>query len=68
VDQNIAEGDRLRKLGKLKRQIFVRRVARTPHYDGVKKGEAAPAVIGIFGQAPIDLKLVDPAKPLLRAV
>ena len=35
---------------------FVRRVAHTPHYDGVKKGEPAPAIIGIFGQAPIDFK------------
>jgi hypothetical protein len=43
---------------------FVRRVARTPHYDGVKK----PAVIGIVGIAPIDLKLVDPSKPPWRSV
>jgi hypothetical protein len=47
---------------------FVRRVAHTPHYDGVKKGEATPAVIGIFGEAPIDFKLVDPAKPPWREV
>ena len=47
---------------------FVRRVARTPHYDGVKKGEKEPAVIAIFGQGPIDLKLVDPGKPQWRAV
>lgn len=47
---------------------FVRRVAHTPHYDGVKRGEAAPAVIGIFGEAPIDFKLVDPSKPPIRAV
>ena len=47
---------------------FVRRVAHTPHYDGVKKGEASPVVIGIFGQAPIELKLVDPSKPLWREV
>jgi hypothetical protein len=47
---------------------FLRRVANTPHYDGVKKGEVAPAVIGIFGQAPIDFKLVDPSKPPWRAV
>jgi hypothetical protein len=47
---------------------FVRRVAHTPHYDGVKKGQAAPAVIGIFGQAPIEFKLVDPAKPAIREV
>ena len=35
---------------------FVRRVAHTPHYDGVKKGGKEPAVIGIFGQAPIEFK------------
>lgn len=47
---------------------FVRRVARTPHYDGVKKGEKEPVVIGIFGEAPIDLKLVDPSRPAVREV
>ena len=47
---------------------FVRRVAHTPHYDGVKRGGKEPAVIGIFGQAPIALKLVDPSKPPVRAV
>jgi hypothetical protein len=47
---------------------FVRRVAHTPHYDGVKKGEKEPAVIGIFGEAPINFKLVDPSKPPVRAV
>ncbi len=47
---------------------FVRRVARTPHYDGVKKGEKEPAVIGIFGQGPVDLRLSDPSKPPVREV
>ena len=47
---------------------FVRRVAHTPHYDGVKTGGKEPAVIGIFGQAPIEFKLVDPSKPPWRAV
>ena len=42
---------------------FVRRVAHTPHYDGVKKDGREPAVIGIFGQAPIEFKLTDPTKP-----
>jgi hypothetical protein len=42
---------------------FVRRVARTPHYDGVKKDAKEPAVIAIFGTAPVKLKLVDPDKP-----
>ena len=45
---------------------FVRRVAHTPHYDGVKKGAREPVVIGIFGLAPVDLKLVDPSKPAWR--
>jgi hypothetical protein len=47
---------------------FVRRVAHTPHYDGVRKDGKNPAVIGIFGQAPIEFKLVDPTKPRVRAV
>src|SRR6202047_2605119 len=42
---------------------FVRRVAHTPHYDGVRKSATEPVVIGIFGLAPVDLKLVDPSKP-----
>ena len=47
---------------------FVRRVAHTPHYDGVKKDGREPAVIGIFGQAPIEFKLTDPSKPPVREV
>ena len=47
---------------------FVRHVAQTPHYDGVKKGSKEPAVIGIFGQAPIEFKLTDPTKPPVREV
>jgi hypothetical protein len=46
---------------------FVRRVAHTPHYDGVKKGAKEPAVIGIFGLAPVDLELVDPNSPAWRS-
>jgi hypothetical protein len=45
---------------------FVRRVAHTPHYDGVRKGAKEPVVIGIFGAGPVDLKLVDPSKPAWR--
>jgi hypothetical protein len=45
---------------------FVRRLAHTPHYDGVKKGAQEPVVIGIFGMAPVELKLVDPSKPAWR--
>jgi hypothetical protein len=45
---------------------FVRRVAHTPHYDGVRKNATEPVVIGIFGLAPVDPKLVDPSKPAWR--
>jgi hypothetical protein len=47
---------------------FVRRVAHTPHYDGVKRGEPEPAVIALFGIAPVDLSLIDPSKPGWRLV
>ena len=47
---------------------FVRRIARTPHYDGVKKGAKEPAVIGLFGIAPVQFELVDPAKPAWRGL
>jgi len=46
---------------------FVRRVARTPHYDGVRKDAREPAVIALFGIAPVELRLVDPTKPPWRA-
>jgi hypothetical protein len=42
---------------------FVRRIARTPHYDGVRKDAKEPAVIALFGIAPVQFELVDPAKP-----
>jgi hypothetical protein len=45
---------------------FVRRVARTPHYDGVKESAKVPTVIALFGIAPVELKLVDPSKPAWR--
>jgi hypothetical protein len=47
---------------------FVRRVARTPHYDGVKRDAKEPAVIALFGLAPVELTLVDPSKPGWRRV
>jgi hypothetical protein len=47
---------------------FVRRVARTWHYDGVRKGEKEPVVIGIIGQGPVDIKLAEPGKPPWREV
>jgi hypothetical protein len=45
---------------------FVRRVAHTPHYDGVKSGAKEPVIIGIFGLAPVELTLVDPSRPAWR--
>ena len=47
---------------------FVRRVAGTPHYDGVKSSAKQPAVIALFGIAPVQLKLVDPGKPSWRKI
>jgi hypothetical protein len=47
---------------------YVKRTARTPHYDGVPQGKPDPAVIAIFGLGPVDLQLVDPAKPSFRQV
>jgi hypothetical protein len=47
---------------------YVKRTARTPHYDGVVPGQSDPAVIAIFGLGPVDLQLVDPTKPSWRQV
>lgn len=47
---------------------FVRRVAKTPHYDGVIKGVSEPAVIAISGIGPIHYHLIEPDKPGWRAV
>jgi hypothetical protein len=47
---------------------FVRRVARTPHYDGVIKSAKQPAVIALSGIGPIHYHLTDPSKPGWREV
>ena len=47
---------------------FVRRVARTPHYDGVKRAAKEPAVIALFGIAPVKFELVDPGRPAWRQI
>ncbi len=47
---------------------FVRRMARTPHYDGVMANAKEPAVIALFGVAPVDLQLVNSTKPAWRQV
>jgi hypothetical protein len=47
---------------------FVRRFAHTAHYDGVKRGAREPAVIALFGIAPVKFQLVDPSRPAWRQV
>ena len=47
---------------------FVHRVARTPHYDGVRRDAKEPAVIALFGLAPVQFELVDPSRPSWRQV
>jgi hypothetical protein len=47
---------------------YVKRTARTPHYDGVPQGPTAPAVIAVFGVGPVGMRLVDPTKPSWRHV
>jgi hypothetical protein len=47
---------------------FVRRVAGTPHYDGVISGYGEPVIIAICGMGPVNYKLVDPSKPGWRRV
>ena len=47
---------------------YVKRTARTPHYDGVPAGQPDPAVIAIFGLGPVDVQLLDPSQPSWRQV
>jgi hypothetical protein len=47
---------------------FIRRVARTPHYDGVKKDGQEPAVIAICGMGPITFHVVNASQPNLRVL
>jgi hypothetical protein len=47
---------------------YVKRTARTPHYDGVPANRPDPAVIAIFGLGPVDIQLVDSAQPSWRQV
>ena len=42
---------------------FVRRVARTPHYDGVKRDGKEPAVIAICGLGPINFHNTEAGTP-----
>jgi hypothetical protein len=45
---------------------FVRRIANTPHYDGVIAGHGEPAVIAICGTGPVEFMLCDPSLPSVR--
>jgi hypothetical protein len=47
---------------------FVRRVAGTPHYDGVIRGHPEPAIIAICGMGPVNFALDDPSRPAVRRV
>jgi hypothetical protein len=47
---------------------FIRRVARTPHYDGVKRDAKEPAVIAICGMGPITFHNTEEGTPSWRQV
>lgn len=47
---------------------YVKRAARTFHYDGVPHWGAEPALIAIFGIGPVDFQLADPHLPSWRQV
>ncbi len=47
---------------------FVKRAARTFHYDGVPAGIQEPVVIAVFGIGPVNIELADPKRPSWRQV
>ena len=47
---------------------FVKRAARTWHYDGAPRTASEPVVIAIFGLGPVDIRLADPTQPSWRRV
>lgn len=47
---------------------YVKRVARTFHYDGVPRDAAEPTVIAVFGIGPVDMVLANPTQPSWRRV
>ena len=47
---------------------FIRRVAHTPHYDGVVANGPEPAVIAICGMAPVNVPWLEQGKPGWRKV
>jgi hypothetical protein len=46
--------------------MSIRRVAHTPHYDGVKAGGKEPAVIAICGIGPNNQRWLEPGTPNVR--
>lgn len=47
---------------------FIRRVAHTPHYDGVIAGGAEPVEIAICGMGPVGMVYSEPGQPGWRRV
>jgi len=47
---------------------FVKRTARTWHYDGVQSDAKEPVVVAVFGIGPVDIELADPRLPSWRHV
>ena len=45
---------------------FVKRGARTFHYDGVPRGIKEAVVVAVFGVGPVDIELADPRLPSWR--
>jgi hypothetical protein len=45
---------------------YVKRTARTFHYDGVPSRIKEPVTIAIFGLGPVDIELADPKQPPWR--
>jgi hypothetical protein len=47
---------------------FVKRTARTFHYDGVPSNIKEPVVVAVFGIGPVNIELADPNLPSWRQV
>jgi hypothetical protein len=47
---------------------YVKRTARTFHYDGVPASIAEPVTVAVFGIGPVDMVLADPKQPAWRKV
>jgi hypothetical protein len=45
---------------------YVKRTARTFHYDGVPSGAPDPVVVAVFGVGPVDVRLADAHLPAWR--